>query len=187
MFLRKFLFFTAFSCSVLLGQNSIGGNVNNEDVEVRGSIDISALSDYSNGTTYLLNASYMHSDDDNLVTLGLSGQNSLQGTDGLTLSLGLKVVFADEYLASPFVAEASYLLPFIDRIPPTSLVASIAYAPSVLCFRDAKNYSEFRFEADMEVISNIHIYTGYRNIDTDHENFNQNFNDSFYAGLKLSF
>ncbi len=85
------------------------------------------------------------------------------------------------------MAKAIYALPFNDSIPTTSLAASFAYAPEVLTFLDGESYTEVKVEANMEVISNIHIFTGYRNIDTDYEAGDYNFNDSFYAGMKLSF
>ncbi len=119
--------------------------------------------------------------------VGFSGQNSLQGVEGLTLGFGAKLVFAEDFMALPLMAKAKYALPFTDSIPTTSLIASFAYAPEVLTFLDGKTYSELRLEADMEIISNIHIFTGYRNIDTDYEAGDYKFNDSFYAGMKLSF
>jgi hypothetical protein len=120
-------------------------------------------------------------------TIGVSGQNTLQGVPGLTLAFGAKVIFASNFMALPLMAKGIYILPLNDSIPTTSLVTSLAYAPSVLSFRDGDNYSEFRFEANMEVISNVHIFTGYRNINTDYETGDHTFNNSFYGGLKLSF
>jgi len=134
-----------------------------------------------------LNVSYLHVDADNMAMVGFSGENSLQGIEGLTLAFGAKCIFAEDFIALPLIARAAYLLPLNSSVPPTSLAASFAYAPSVLTFEDADTYSEFRFEADMEVITNIHIFAGYRNIDTNYEAGDYNFNDSFYAGMKLSF
>jgi hypothetical protein len=87
----------------------------------------------------------------------------------------------------PLFGEAALRLPFDEPIPATTLSAKLAYAPSVLSFIDADQYLEYRLEADVEVISNIHIYGGYRNIDTDYEAFDYNLNDSWYGGLKISF
>ncbi len=177
---------TLFAGSLALADNSIGLDINNDDLELLGSVDLNRFTGYSDGTSYLLEASYLHADD-NLLGVGLIGQNTLQGIPNLTLGLGAKTVFTDNYMALPFIAKGIYLLPLNDTIPPTSVTGSFAYAPSVLSFRDAKSYKEFRVEADMEVINNIHIFTGYRNIDTDYDTYNRNFNDSFYGGLKLSF
>ena len=151
------------------------------------SANLNTLTNYADGTTYILDGSYLHTDGENLLALGISGQNAFQGLEGLTLAFGLKGIKADEFLAFPLTAKAIYRLPLNDMIPPTSLMTSVAYAPSVLSFQDAKTYSEFRVEADMEVISNIHIFTGYRNIHTEYDHADMTFNNSFYGGLKLSF
>ncbi|HHE05533.1 MAG TPA: hypothetical protein ENK90_00235, partial [Epsilonproteobacteria bacterium] len=87
----------------------------------------------------------------------------------------------------PLMAKGVYTLPLNDSIPTTSLSLEASYAPSVLSFRDAESYTDLRLEVDMEVISNVHVFTGYRNIDTEYENYDKTFNNSFYGGLKLSF
>ncbi|WP_295421888.1 YfaZ family outer membrane protein [Sulfurovum sp.] len=185
--MKKLLITTLLLSSALSAENSIGLDINNEDVEILGSVNLNTLANYADGTTYILDASYLHTDGDNMSSVGISGQNSLQGIPGLTLAFGAKVIFASDFMAVPLMAKGIYTLPLNDNIPTTSLLSSFAYAPSVLTFRDGDSYSEFRLEADMEVISNVHLFTGYRNIDTDYEAGDQNFNDSFYGGLKLSF
>jgi len=187
MYLKKFILTTLLASGLLHAETSIGIDINNEDVEILGELNFNTLADYSSGTTYLLNASYLHTDGDNMTTVGFSGQNTLQGAEGLTLAFGAKLIFAEDFMALPLMAKAIYALPLNDTIPTTSLTASFAYAPSVLTFVDGETYSEFRLEADMEIISNVHIFTGYRNIDTNYEAGDYNFNDSFYGGMKLSF
>ncbi len=187
MYLKKLIFTTLLAVGLLHAETSIGLDINNEDVEILGELNFNTLADYSSGTTYILDVSYLYTDGDNLGTVGFSGQNMLQGVEGLTLAFGAKLAFAEDFMALPLSAKASYAFPFIDSIPTTSLTASFAYAPEVLTFIDGETYSEFKIEADMEVISNIHIFTGYRNIDTDYDDKEYNFNDSFYAGMKLSF
>lgn len=187
MYLKKLCLISFFSFGLLYAQSGIGLNVNNEDLEVRASIDLNALTYYSDSTSYTLDASYLHTDGDNLTTLGVSAESTFQGVEGLALGLGIKSVFTDDFMALPFFAKAKYRLPFNYSVPPTTLSTSLAYAPSVLSFRDAENYTEFRVEANMEIITNVHLYTGYRNIDTDYEMHDHTFNDSFYGGMKLSF
>lgn len=187
MYLKKLILTTLLATGLLHAETSVGIDINDEDVELLASINLNTLADYANGTTYILDVGYLHTDGDNMATVGFSGQNTLQGVEGLTLAFGAKLIFAEDFMAFPLMAKATYALPLIDSIPTTSLAASFAYAPSILTFVDGETYSEFRLEADMEVISNIHIFTGYRNIDTDYEAGSYNFNDSFYAGMKLSF
>ncbi|WP_415407462.1 YfaZ family outer membrane protein [Sulfurovum sp. CS9] len=187
MAVKKLLLATLLLTSTITAETSIGIDINNEDVEILGELNFNSLADYSSGTTYILDVSYLYTDGDNLAAIGFSGQNTLQGVEGLTLAFGAKLTFSEDFMALPLMAKANYSLPFTDSIPTTSLIASFAYAPSVLTFLDGETYSELRLEVDMEVISNIHIFTGYRNIDTDYEAGDYNFNDSFYAGMKLSF
>lgn len=187
MYMKKLLLPMLLVSGLLQAENSVGININNDDFELLGSANLNVLADYSSSTTYAMHASYLHSDGDNLTTFGLSGENSLQGMEGLTLGLGAKFVFADDFVALPLTAKAAYRLPFSDIVPPTSLIASFAYAPSVLTFSDGDSYSELRAEADMEVISKFHVFAGYRNIKTDYEDVDKTFNNSFYGGMKLSF
>ena len=187
MTVKKLFLATLLATGLLQAETSLGIDINNEDVEILMELNFNSLADYSSGTTYILDAGYLYTDSDHLATVGFSGQNTLQGMEGLTLSFGVKLAFAEDFIALPLMAKASYALPFIDTIPTTSLTASFAYAPSVLTFVDGDTYSELRLEADMEVISNIHIFAGYRNIDTDYEYRDYNFNDSFYGGMKISF
>lgn len=171
----------------VLQAGSIGLNINSEDLEVEGRVDLDSIVVYNSGTNYFLELDYLHTNDDNLFKVGFGASNTLKSAGGVTFSFGLESVIADSYFALPLFAQAALRLPFDEEIPATSLKAEVAYAPSVLSFSDADTYLEYRFEADMEVISNIHIYGGYRNIDTDYEAYNYNLNDSWYGGLKISF
>jgi hypothetical protein len=181
----KHLLLSTFLVSGSLYAGSLGLNINDEDVEVQATIDMSAA--IGNGIDYLIQTSYLHTEEDDLFKIGFGASNTLQGADGLTLTLGLEGVFADDYAALPLFGQASLRLPFDSDIPATSLMTKIDYAPSVLSFRDGEKYLEYRFQADMEVIQNIHLFAGYRNIDTDYETHDYNLNDSWYGGLLWEF
>ena len=183
---RRVLLGTLFAGTMVFAESSIGLDINNDDVELLGAVDLNRYIGYSDSTHYLIEANYLHADD-NLLAVGIIGQNRLQGAPNLTLGLGIKTVFTDDFAALPFTARAIFRLPFGPAVPPTSLRGSFAYAPSVLSFGDADSYKAWRVEADMEVIHAIHIFAGYRDIDTNYETYDRNFNDSFYAGMKLNF
>ena len=187
MTLKKLFLTSLISFGLLQAQSSIGIDINDQDLEVQVAIDLNTFAYYSDSTTYLLDGYYLHTDGDDLFALGLSGESTFQGVEGLVLGFGARFVFTDDFTALPFFGKARYTLPLIDTIPTTSLGATFAYAPSVLTFSDGESYTEFRLEADMEVIQNIHLFAGYRNIDTDYEHYDKTFNDSFYGGMKLSF
>lgn len=187
MSIKKILLGGFLITGLLSAQNSASLNINDEDVELQASLSVNELIGYGNGTTYTFDANYLNADGDGLFGIGLSGENQLQGVYGLRVGFGIKTVFADEFAALPLLAKAAYILPLTDAIPTTTWEMSFAYAPKVLSFNDADGYSEFRTQLNMEVVSNIHVFTGYRNIDTDYKAFDRAFNDSFYIGLKLGF
>jgi len=164
---------------------SLGLNVNDEDVELQAEIDLSRA--INNGMTYIVSADYLHTDEDNLFKVGFGATNNFQSADGLTLTLGLEGVFADNFGAVPLFAQASLRLPFDQDIPATYINTRVDYAPSVLCFSDGDGYLEYRLEADMEVINKVHLYTGYRNIETDYDKGDHKFNNSWYGGMKIGF
>jgi len=184
--MKKYLWTLLFTVSALHA-NSIALNINSNDVEIDGRIDITSAIGYGSGTNYFLGADYLHTENDNLFKGTFGATNTLSGAEGLSFTLGLEGVFGDNYVAMPLFGEAALRLPLDTPIPATTLLAKLSYAPSVLSFSDADRYLEYRFEADMEVISNVHLYGGYRNIDTDYERYNYNLNDSWYGGLKISF
>jgi len=172
---------------IISAESSIGLDINSEDVELLGAYNLNSTIGYTGGTSYLIDVSYLHNENNDLFTIGLSGENSLEAAPGLVFGFGFKTAFAEDFMAIPLLGKVKYILPFDSDIPTTSFLASFAYAPSVLTFSDGDTYSELRLEANMEVISNIHVFTGYRNIDTNYEFVDYNLNDSFYGGLKLSF
>jgi len=189
MHFKKFILVSLLTSTTLLfSQSTLALNVNDEDFELEGAIDIAAFSEYSNGTTYMINANFINTEIESLANIGLNANNSFQGVEGLNLSLGLNMVYLEDYWAFPLMAKASYALPLIEEIPTISLSAKVLYAPSVLSFDEAEDYLEFRTEAGMEVINAVSVYVGYRNIEAVYYDIPQkSFNDSFYGGLKIGF
>ena len=184
---KKLLLSTLLLTGISHAESSIGLDINTDDVELLGAFNLNSSIGYTGGTSYLIDASYLHNENDDLFTLGLSGENSLEAAPGLIFGFGFKAAFSEDFMAFPLLGKVKYILPFDGDIPTTSILASYAYAPSVLTFLDGDTYSEFRCDADMEVISNIHVFVGYRNIYTDYETYEYQLNDSYYGGLKLSF
>ena len=187
--MKNILFTTFLLSGALQAQSSVGVDINTEDVEVFANYNLNSDIGYTGGTSILVDTSYLYSSESesNLFSIGISGESSLEAQQGLTFGFGTKFVFAEDFMALPLLGRVTFMLPFDSDIPTTSLTGVFAYAPSVLTFSDGESYLEYRLEADMEVISNIHIFTGYRNIDTNYEFLDYTLNDSFYGGLKVSF
>lgn len=184
----KTLMMTAlFFSTSLHAQNSAGLDVNSKDIELFTSLEITPLSDHASGTLYYADVNYLHADGDNMTTVGFRAENTLNYSQDLSLSFGIKGVIADNFLAFPLTFKGSHILPFDDAIPTTFMTLGFAYAPEVLAFDEAKSYTETNIEVDMEIVSNTHLFVGYRYIATDYKEVDKTFNDSVYGGLKLSF
>lgn len=193
---HKLLSLLFLSTVLLFSRSTVGLNINAEDFEVKGSTDINTFSEYTNGTIFILDANFINVDNDDLFNtqsntffgLGLSAHNSFQGMEGLSLGLGARLVYLEDFIALPLMVEASYALPIADSSLTASLSTAILYAPSVLSFSDAENYFEFRAEAALEVISSVSVYAGYRDIEANYfDHSAETFNSSFYGGMKMSF
>jgi hypothetical protein len=191
--MKKFVFAMACLGTLLCAQSTVGLNINSEDIEAEGSMDISSFANSGGGgTAYMVDANFINTErDDTLFGIGVSAHNSFSGLEGLNFAFGAKLIMLDDFVALPLMAEASYTLPLIETIPTTSLSARFLYAPQPLSFSDAENYLEFRTEAAMEVISSVSVYLGYRNIETEyivwHKDTYETYNDSVYGGLKMGF
>lgn len=184
------------SSTLLIARNTIGLNINAEDFEVEGSMDINNFSEYTNGTIFIIDANFISIDNDNLLDTdkdkffgtGLYLSNTFQGMEGLSLGFGARFVYLEEYMAIPIMAKAAYALMISDVISAASISTAVMYSPSALSFSDAENYFELRAEAAIEVINAISIYGGYRKIELDYiDHSSETFNSSFYGGLKMSF
>jgi hypothetical protein len=192
---NKFLSLLLLSTVLLFSRTTVGLNINTEDFEVEGAMDITTFSEYTNGTIFIADANFINTEYDSLFGIGLGAYNSFQGMERLNLGLGVKYIYIEDFMAFPLMVEASYGLPLIDAIPTVSLSAAMLYAPSALSFDEAENYFEFRVEAGIEVISSVGIYIGYRDIEVEYiDDFSERssdsfetFNSSFYGGLKMSF
>ncbi len=192
---NKFLSLFLLSTVLLFSRTTVGLNINTEDFEVEGAMDITAFSEYTNGTIFIADANFINTEYDSLFGIGIGAHNSFQGMEGLNLGLGIRYVYIEDFMALPLMIEASYGIPLIDAIPTVSLSAAMLYAPSALSFDEAENYFEFRVEAGIEVISSVGIYVGYRDIEIEYiddfsersSNSFETFNSSFYGGLKMSF
>jgi len=187
MDMKKMILGSFLVSTLLSAQNTVSLNINDEDIELQTSLDLNNFIGYTSGTVYTFDANYLYSDGDNLLGIGFSGENQLQENNRLRVGLGLKALFADEFTAIPLQARGAYTLPPAGTVPPITMEIHMAYAPKILSFNKAKKYTEFRTQLGVELVPNIHLFTGYRYINTDYKTFDHTFNKSFYLGMKFGF
>lgn len=177
--------------STLIAKDQIGFNVNSDSVEVLSHTDVTGyIQTDEDSTKYKIETNYLNNAYSYIFGAGFSANGDIATVKGLKFGVGAKFVMSDNkqdsFFAIPLMAKATYQLP-IDDIPASYLSATLLYAPSSLSFSNADSYSEVRVEADVDVINNVSIFSGYRSIDTDYKEYDKNLDQSIYGGLKLSF
>lgn len=175
--------------------NSVEININDKDLELGASIDMSQMNDTIEPDTVFLGVKFLSADPENgdLNTTTMDDYYEVgflmkrDYSHNLEIGLGMKLNGTKNFATIPLGAEVRYSF---DTGLPMYLGGSIYYAPSVLSMRDAKSFMEYRINFDIEVIENAMITLGYRSLDTNYEKpviQNVNYNSSFYAGFKFKF
>ena len=194
--LKKVGIIAVLASGILLAESGVGLNINEQDLEIEGVLDSRNLQALQTSSTiYQADFTFLNDNEHaQLLGAGVGATNKVEGVDGLELTLGAKFIGAEvgneNFTALPLSIKARYQLPpLMYNIPPIAIEGKILYAPKALSFGDSEKYTEYRLSADIEVIENVRIYAGYRNIKTGYKNFGNNylFNNSFYGGLKFSY
>jgi len=193
--MKKLLITTLlFTAPIFAGQEraSFGLNINNEDLEVEGRMSLASRTKRLEYRNFFIDGNFINGKDDTLTGIGFYVENSPHGYSNLEFGIGLKSIFSkNDALDKTFVAIpitiAGKARMYLRNLPKSALGIKLAYAPSPLTFSDGESYFEYRIEVDMQIIDNIDIYTGYRNIDTDYKAADVNFNSGAYVGFKFLF
>jgi len=170
-------------------------NINDTDLELSAKIDIGQFNHNVEPNTTFLGARFLNVDKSNssrknlaidpYYELNFLMQRELAST-GLTLGMGAKLNHTKEYLTIPLGLELAYKIP-VNTLIPLYLSGSLYYAPRVLSMQSAENFLEYRAGFEIEVIKNGRVIIGYRNLDTNYEVRDFNYNRSWYAGFKIAF
>lgn len=174
-------------------------NINDKDVEGQIRLDMGRMGNATEWGTTFVGARFLNGDNNNsetinnpdpLMEVSFMVQRPVRGVPGLKLGLGVKGEYTKfdghSYAAIPLGAEAELQLPLNTPFP-FYVGGALYYAPSVLSFKDGDAYMETRLHLDVEPIDHGRIEVGYRKIDTDLDNRNVTYNDSWYFGFKLYF
>lgn len=192
---QKAVIASLISSTLLFAESGVGLNINEEDLEIEAVLDSRNLAALQTSSTiYQADVNFLNENEENkLIGLGIGATNKVEGVQGLEVTLGLKGVWADlgneNFTALPLMGTVRYVFPpLMYNIPPVSVEGKLLYAPKVLSFGSSEAYREVRVNAAMEVIENTSIYTGYRNIHTQHAKVNKElFNNSFFGGIKINY
>jgi len=193
---KKTIVTTLLSSVILFAESGGGLNINEKDLELEAVLDSRNLEAFqTTSTIFQAEANFLNIDENaKSVGVGVGATNKLEGIDGVELTLGTKFVWAevgsdDDFTALPLMAKVRYNFPpLMFNIPPVAVEGKVLYAPKVLAFGDSESYREFRLNAEMEMIKNVKVYAGYRNIQTEYKDVaNTLFDTGFYGGLRFSY
>jgi len=192
---KKIVISTLLSSAVLLAESGGSININEKDVEIEGILDSRNLAVMqTTSTIYQADFNFLNADNTKLIGAGVVASNKVEGLIGVEMSFGAKAIWAEigvdsNFAALPLMAQIRYTLPpLMYSIPPIAFEAKGLYAPSALSYGNSEGYSEMRLSADIEMIDNVKVYAGYRNIHTKYEGISRDlFDTGFYAGLKITY
>jgi len=192
---KKIALTTLFTSALLMAESGVGININDEDVEVEATLDSRNLAALQTSSTiYEGDFNFLNVNSDRqLLGVGVGATNALEGVEGVELTFGAKFIWAEvgneDFTSLPLMAKIRYNFPpLMYNVPPIAVEAKALYAPNALSFGDSERYSEYRISADIEMIENVKVYAGYRNIYAEYKNVSRElFDNSFYAGLKVTY
>ncbi|MCK9473420.1 YfaZ family outer membrane protein [Sulfurimonas sp.] len=182
----------ALSAVSVFAMHSAEVNINNSDIELSARLDMGQFNESVEPNTIFLGARYLHADErhsdvnsiDDFQEINFLMQKNVNSD--FRLGLGIKANYTKNFVSIPLGVEASYKLPFSSSVP-FYIGASIYVAPEVLSFDKADNFLEYQVNVEAEAIKNGFITLGYRHIDTNYKNWDVEYNESLYFGLKFLF
>ncbi len=171
---------------------SLGMNITTADLEIEGKFPIGGKVRRVAFRNFFVDGNFINTDNDTLSAIGIHVENSPRGHSNILLGFGIRGLYSkNDTLDKTFVAFPLSMLVqarmYFGNLPKSALSMKFAYAPSPLTFSDAKTYLEYRIEADMQIIDNIDLYVGFRNIDTNYDVQDVKFNSKAYAGARFVF
>lgn len=192
--LKKLLLITASFVSAF-ALNSVDININDKDLELGARIDVGQFNYDVEPETIFVGARFLHGDKkhSDLSTIHDYYEASFLmrryvSDSNLAIGLGFKVNHTEKFTTVPLGVEALYKI--YNESMPLYVGADIYFAPEILAMNDAKNFLEYRFHLDIEVIKNGLVTFGYRSIDTNYDTAaggDINYNKSVYAGFRFEF
>jgi len=192
--IKKIIAGMVISSSIASAANIAQINVNNNTLGLKAEYGINEIYNLSNDAKYYLTLEYLSSEDagatestDRIVNFGLKIMNPYINDYGVSFGMGINTVWVNNYsktfMATPLSVFADYSIN-----EDLSIDATLSYAPKILSYSSADNYSEVTAKLNYKVIDNGYAYLGYRDIETKYEDGAKvKFDNSLFFGYKIQF
>lgn len=192
--MKKILVGSLIATSLLFAVDSAEININSDTLELAGEYSLNNTYIFNDDSNYFFTISYMSSEKAStavtkpkITTAGLKIVNPYINDKGLSLGLGIKGVWADNYTKS-FVATPLEIFAKYEVNELFTLDLSASYAPKVLTHSEGSKYTATNIKANYKVIDNGFVYLGLRSIKTDYKDGTSlEFDDSIFFGYKVQF
>ena len=189
MLLRIFLVTVLAACSQVIMARSLDVNLNSDTAEFRFSTNPSSNSRF--GETEM-DFGFLYTTDDDY--MGMAGVQVLGDTGsqspGLKAGVGMKVFGGNtdkdnDFLVVTLGGMLRYNPPFLDRF---DVRAYINYAPKIVSFLDADNFSYYGMRAGYEIMQQAMVYVGYRKVKLDaSDGPNETIDSGMNIGVEIYF
>lgn len=180
------------STALLFSANRGMMNLSDLDVEFEVDLDLGLFIESYGEDSYFAGGGLLSTGDGNgnvLYFTHLFIENDLPQVEGVRIAVGMKYITTTvsnyNFNALPVGFDFSYAIPNKNDMP-LFLIGTLFYASSPLSFTDAKNYLEMRIGISTE-IDDMQGFVEYRSIHTNFNISDMIFNETFYAGGRLSF
>ena len=192
--MKKYLISSLFLASSLFATNNdVHININNDTLEVGTEVFLNNLYDVDNSSNYYLDISYLktegYEDDPTLTlnTMGVKVMNPFENEYNIQFGLGIKSVYSNQFdkkfFSLPLALYMKYLVS--DQI---YINADASYAPRVLSYYSADNFTDFRVEANYKLVENGYIFVGARSITAKYTMYgNIDYDKAMFVGYKIKF
>lgn len=179
--------------STIFAGNQFEININNDTIELAGSLDLKqsmtlpADSEYSLDVRFLKTEEEEIGEDGNYIAnIGFKVVDSVSDVNGGAFGLGMDVLYTDTdkdiFFAIPFTLYGSYTFNeklFIDT--------NLKYSPKILSYGDGESYKEARATINYNATSNAIVYLGARMIEAKFENYELEYDKTAFGGFKFQF
>lgn len=191
--IKKFLYSTVLTTSMLFANSSAEININNDTLEIGSSFLINNIIDSQSegniyfGLSYLRTKADNNEENEDLLTGSLKVLNPYVDSYGFSIGMGIKTVLTSQYSQSFNAIPLSLYLKYeMNELIYFDLEGS--YAPRVLSFMDAETYHDARLRLNYKVLDGGYIYLGLREITAKYEN-NQKikYDNSAFFGYEFRF
>jgi len=178
--------------TLLMGSNGLYINVNDDTLELEADIYLNKHYDVSDNSSYYLSLGHLRTENETkktqpLSTLGFKMSNPYIDDNGISLGLGMKLVYTN-HMSKTFFALPLSLYARVEMNEMIYADVNLSYASKVLSFVDAQTYIDMKTRLNYKVSSDGYFFIGARSIETRYKKGHDiKYDNSGFLGFEVRF